>query len=173
MDTISLFLAIILPSSAVLFAMYLTVKTFLTKEYERRLIDVKLKNNELILPVRLQAYERLCLLLERISPNNLIIRVNDPSYNSGQLQQQLLLEIRNEFNHNLSQQIYVSGEAWNLVKKAIEDLNSTINSAAQQTPPDTKGIELAKRIFEHYMALEQDGITLATGYLKNEIQKLY
>ena len=173
MDTISLILAIVLPSTAVLYAMYLTVKTFLTKEYEKRLIDIKIKNNELILPARLQAYERLCLLLERLSPNHLIIRVNDPSYNAAQLHQQLLHDIRSEFNHNLSQQIYVSEDAWNLTKQAVEALTTSVNGAMSQTDPDTKSIELAKRIFEHYMSNEKDPLMLAQSALKREIQKLY
>lgn len=173
MDTLSLILAVVLPSGAVLFAMYLTIKTFLGKEFEKRLIELKLKNNELILPTRLQAYERLCLLLERLSPNNLILRVNDPDYNAAQLHQRLLIDIRDEFNHNLSQQIYVSDDTWNLIKKAIEDLNTSINSASQAIAPDSRGIELAKKIFEHYMALEKDSLTIALGFMKNEIRRLY
>lgn len=173
MDTLSLILAVILPSGAVLFAMYLTIKTFLGKDFEKRLIELKLKNNELIIPMRLQAYERLALLLERISPNNLILRVNNPEYNVAQLHQQLLTEIRNEFNHNLAQQIYVSDDSWKLIKKAVEDLNASINNASQAVDKEARGIELAKKIFEHYMALEQDSLTLALGFMKNEIRRLY
>lgn len=173
MEPISLILAIVLPATAVLYAMYLTVKTFLTKEYENRLIDIKLKNNELILPTRLQAYERLCLLLERLSPNHLILRVNDSGYNAALLHQQLLLDVRNEFNHNLSQQIYISEEAWNLTKQAVEDLNSSINSAMSECDPEAKAIELAKKILEHYMAQPHDPILLAQSALKQEIQKHY
>lgn len=173
MEPISLILAIVLPSAAVLYAMYLTVKTFLTKEYENRLIDIKIKNNELILPTRLQAYERLCLLLERLSPNQLILRVNDSSYNAAMLHQQLLSDVRNEFNHNLSQQIYISEGAWVLTKKAIDDLNSTINSAMTQCDPEAKSIELAKLFLETYMSQPHDPIIVAQSALKQEIQKFY
>ncbi len=173
MDTLSLILAVVLPSGAVLFAMYLTIKTFLGKEFEKRLVELKLKNNELILPIRLQAYERLTLLLERLSPNNLILRVNDPDYNVAQLHQRLLMDIRDEFNHNLAQQIYVSDDSWHLIKKAIEDLNTAINNASQAVDKEARGIELAKKIFEHYMAIEQDSITMALGFMKNEIRRLY
>ncbi len=88
------FLKIIIPSSILLYAVYLIVKAFLNKEFEKHLVSLKLKNNELILPIRLQAYERVCLLLERISPHSLLLRVNDPSMNCAQLQSVLLTSVR-------------------------------------------------------------------------------
>jgi hypothetical protein len=87
MDQILDLVKIILPAATVLYAMFLVMKTFLNKEYEKKLLDIKLENNKIVLPIRLQAYERICLFLERISMNNLIIRVNDPMYTVSQLQQ--------------------------------------------------------------------------------------
>ena len=84
-------LKMVLPASIVLYAVYLTIKALVTKDFEKKLVELKLKNTELVLPIRLQAYERMCLFLERISPNTLIVRVNDPSYNVAQLHQLLLI----------------------------------------------------------------------------------
>ena len=81
---------ILLPSGAILFAMYLTVKTFLEKDFEKKLTELKMKNSEHVLPVRLQAYERVMLLLERISPSNLVIRLMDPKLNAAQFQDILI-----------------------------------------------------------------------------------
>src|SRR4028119_1270098 len=110
---------ILLPAAAVLYAMYLTVKAFLNKDFDKRLVDIKIKNTELTLPLRLQAYERMCLFLERISPHNLVVRLNEPAYNAIQFHQKLLLEIREEYNHNLSQQVYMSDQSWTYVKNAM------------------------------------------------------
>ena len=116
MEVLIEFGKIILPAGAVLYAVFLTVRMFLTKDLEKRLLELKMKNTDTIMPIRLQAFERVCLFLERISPNNLIMRVNDDVYKSGQFQQILLHEIRSEYNHNLSQQVYMSDESWNMVK---------------------------------------------------------
>jgi len=166
-------LKIVLPAGMILYAMYLVVKSFLTKDFERRLIEMKVKNTEIILPIRLQAYERMSLFLERISLSNVIVRVNDPSYNVAQFQQLLLLDIRNEFQHNLSQQVYMSDQTWVLIKKSMEDIISTINMAASVLPPDTRGIELARKVFEIQSERNEEPTAAALKYLKDEIRKVF
>ena len=126
MEAAQSFLNITIPAALVLFGMYLMVKKFLQAEFETKLAQMKMKNSELILPSRLQAYERICLLLERVSPSNIIPRVNDNSFNAAVLQQRLTHEIREELNHNLSQQVYMSDQAWLTAKSAINDLNAII-----------------------------------------------
>src|SRR6478609_6392598 len=120
-------LKMVLPASIVLYAVYLTIKSLVTKDFEKKLVELKLKNTELVFPIRLQAYERMCLFLERISPNTLIVRVNDPSYNVAQLHQLLLMEIRNEYAHNMSQQVYMSDNSWKLVKSSMDEIINVIN----------------------------------------------
>ena len=149
MDVLLEFAKLLIPAAAVLYGMYLVVKSFIQKELDKGLVDVKAKNVEVILPMRLQAYERISLFLERLSPNNLVIRVRDNSFSAVQFHQALVQDIREEYNHNLSQQIYVSDNAWNLVKGAKEEIISVINQSAEGLPPDTKSLELAKRIFEN------------------------
>ena len=166
MDALIDFGKILLPAGTVLYAMFLVVKSFLTKEMEKKLIDIKIKNTETVLPIRLQAYERICLFLERISPNNLVVRLNDASLSASQFQQVLITEIRQEFNHNLSQQVYLSDEAWEMVKNAMEDIVSVVNIAAQQLKSDEKGVELAKKIFELMMEKNNDPIAIALKRVK-------
>ena len=69
---------LLIPALLVLYAMYLTVKSVLEKDIEKKEVDLKIKNYETILPLRLQAYERIALLLERITPNNIMLRLNNP-----------------------------------------------------------------------------------------------
>lgn len=164
---------IFLPASMVLYGVFLVVKAFLNKEYEKKIIEYKMDNTKIVLPIRLQAYERVCLFLERISLNNLIIRINNPAFSAGQMQQALLSEIRNEFNHNLSQQVYMSDEAWLAVRKSMEDIVGIINKAAEQTPSDARGIELAKKIFDGLLQLNQDPVSNALTVVKNEIRVVF
>jgi hypothetical protein len=79
MDTLSDLIKIVLPAALVLYAMYLVIRSFLQKDFDRQVVALKQKNAEVVLPIRLQAYERMALFLERISPNNMLIRLADPT----------------------------------------------------------------------------------------------
>ncbi len=173
MEVLGDFLKIVLPAGAVMYAMFLTIRSFLTKDFEKRMVDIRIKNNEIILPIRLQAYERMALLLERISPHNLIMRVNDPAYNVAQLHQRMLMEIREEYNHNLSQQVYMTEQAWGLIKNSVEEVIAIINKSSSGVPAEAKGIELAKMIFENLVQRNEDPVSKALKYIKAEIQQVF
>ncbi len=173
MEVLGDFLKIILPAAAVMYGMFLTVRSFLNKDFEKKLAELKMKNTEIVLPIRLQAYERMSLFLERMSPHNLIMRVNDPAYNVAQLQQRMLIEIREEYNHNLSQQVYMSEQAWGLIKSSMEETISIINRASVNLPPEAKGIELAKMIFEILLQKKEDPVNKAIKFVKKEIQQVF
>ena len=173
MDALIEFAKLIIPALLVLYAVYLTLKNILEKEMEKKYIELKSKNIETILPMRMQAFERLALLLERSAPNNLILRLNNPSYSAKEFQIVLVREVREEFNHNLSQQIYISEEGWTLVKKAIEDVINVINQAAVDLPEEAKSVDLTKAIFEQYLRYEVDPINHALSQLKKEVSEFY
>jgi hypothetical protein len=168
------FVKIVLPAGAVLLAMYLTVKTFLQKELDKNLIDIRTKNTQIILPIRLQAYERMCLFLERISPGNLLVRVNgNGSFNAGDLHQILLSEIREEYNHNLSQQLYMSDTAWLAIQSAMEDVVVNINHAATQVPADARSVELGRAVFEVLSQNNIDPVGQALRTVKDEMRQIF
>ena len=170
MEVVVELLKILLPAGLVLYAMFLTVQSFLAKQFEQRLIELKTKNTDIVLPIRLQAYERMCLFLERISPNNLIRRVNTGDYTAAELHGLLLSEIREEYTHNLSQQVYMSDNAWTQIKSAMEEVIVLVNESAGQVPPDARGIDLARRIFEQIIAQNADPIGRALKFVKDEIR---
>ncbi|MFC3880639.1 hypothetical protein ACFOSV_10645 [Algoriphagus namhaensis] len=163
-------LIIILPAGIVLYGMYLIVVSFLSKEREKMLVDLKTQNTQIILPVRLQAGERLCLLLERITPNNLVRRVNTSEVTAGALYGQLVHEVREEFSHNFSQQVYFSEETWEAVKMAVEDVITILNQSRQQVENDASGLDLAKHIFAISLDRKSDAIAFALRKVKSEIQ---
>lgn len=173
MEIFADFIKILLPAAIVLYAMYLTVQAFLNKEFEKKLVDIKIRNTEVVLPVRLQAYERMCLFLERISPNNLILRLNNDMLSATELHHVLLSEIRDEYNHNVSQQVYMSDEAWNQVKSAMEETVSIINNAAGQVNSEGRSMDLAKAIFEIIIQQELDPAGKALKYVKDEIRQSF
>lgn len=173
METLRDLLLILIPASVVLYAVYLLVRSFIIKEIELKKLEIRSRSIETVLPVRLQAYERMTLFLERTSPQNLLVRINQPGLSSRDFHKLLLEEIRNEYNHNVSQQVYISEEVWSVVKNAKEDLIIEINEAAQSVPNDAPSIELAKRIFEVALSKKVDPMALALSELKKEIQRVF
>ena len=170
MDYILDLLKIILPAGIVLYGMYLVVVSFLSKEREKLLVDLKTQNTQVVLPIRLQAAERLCLLLERITPNNLVRRSNPSQLTAAELHPMLLSEVREEFNHNLSQQVYFSEETWEAVRRAVEDVITLLNLSRQSLQADASGMELAKAIFAQSLDQKNDTITFALRKIKTEVQ---
>ena len=120
-------LKIIIPAGAVFAAAYFLVKRFLDNDQKRREFELKKATLGTITPLKIQAYERIVIFLERINPNSLVIRVNKNGMNSRQLHNELITAVKTEFEHNLSQQIYVSHGAWELVKNAKEEVVQLIN----------------------------------------------
>jgi len=169
MDYIAELLKILLPAAIVLYGMYLVVVSFLSKEKEKMLVELKTKNTEVVLPIRLQAAERLCLFLERITPNNLVRRSNPSSYTINELYSILMNEVREEFNHNFSQQVYFSEETWEAVKRAVEEVTTIINLSRQNLESDGKGIDLAKSIFAQSLERQNDAILYALKQVKSEV----
>lgn len=173
MEFLADLLKIVLPAGLVIYGMYLTVMSFLKKEREKMVVDLKTQNSQTILPIRLQAGERLCLLLERITPNNLVRRVNSPEYSARDLYSTLLYEVREEFNHNLSQQIYFTDETWESVRRGVESVITLVNQAMQDMHEESRGIDLAKKIFQLSLDQKNDVIQQALKNVKDEIRVFF
>ncbi len=173
MDALIEYGKILLPASIVLYAMYLLVRANINKEIELKKLKIRGRSIETVLPNRLQAYERMCLFLERMSPPNLLLRVNNPAFSAKDLHKVLLDEIRNEYNHNASQQVYMSEEVWSMIKSAKEDLVILINEASQSMGQDSTGLDLSRRIFELTLEKNVEPISHALSELKKEIQQTF
>jgi len=145
------------------------LKIFLDNENKRRMLDYKTQNLKLITPVRLQAYERIVLFLERISPNSLIVRLQFTGMQSHQLQMEMLKLIRAEFEHNLSQQIYMSDNAWEVACSAKENVIKLINLSAENVAKDAPAIELSKQIMEQWINTNPTPVKTAIVFIKKEI----
>lgn len=98
--------------------------------------------------LQLQAYERLILLTDRISLPNLIQRVNVPGLSARDMQSLLTQSIRQEFEHNITQQIYVSAEAWDAVRNYKEQHLLIVNQVSSFLPPEATGADLNKALLD-------------------------
>jgi hypothetical protein len=163
----------ILPSLVVFAASFYIIKTFLTEDHKKRVLEVRLGNQKIITPIKLQAYERIALFLERIALNNLIVRVYKPGMSARMLQSELLKAIRAEFEHNLSQQIYISNDAWNAVKTAKEETIKAINIASSKVSDEASGTDLSKIIFELITKVDKLPSEYALELIKMEIRQSF
>jgi len=163
-----------LPSLIVFLTAYFLIKQQNKKELEKFELEEqkanRKKNQDVLLPIRLQAYERLILFLERIHPHQLIIRNSNPQLSSFQLQTILIKSIRDEFEHNLSQQLYVSDQAWQKVTNAKEECIKQINFAAGSLKSDAKSNQLGGLIIQNFTSLEPNPIYEAISTLKKEVK---
>lgn len=173
MEVIIDFGKILLPAALVLYAMYLTMKSVLAKEVISANMDYKLENSKATLPNRLQAFERMCLFLERLSPGNLVLRLNSSNMTAKELQHLMIAEIREEFNHNLSQQIYMSDKSWDLIKNTVEDVIALINTNAEKLNSDAKSVELARLIFVEIEKRDVDPVAVTLSEVKTEIREIF
>ncbi len=173
METVLEILKYILPALIVFCTTIFLVKKYFDSEELKRKQQLLLNNQQMITPLRLQAYERSILFLERISPENLIMRVNKSGYTTQQLQAELLHAIRAEFEHNLTQQIYISHGAWEMLKIARGRTIQLINSMAGKVGKDAPSIALSKAILESMVDEEKMPVTDAINFIKQEISKLF
>ncbi len=162
-----------IPALVVFLTVFYIMHSYFEDQEKRRQVKTALKNRKLITPLRLQAYERLILFLERVSPESLIMRTSAPGMTSKQLQSEMLASIRAEFDHNLSQQLYISNEAWAQIKNARSNTVKLINIAADKITGDLPYSHLSTQILEMIMEAETTPSSVAIDFLKKEVQKLF
>jgi hypothetical protein len=174
MEAIIDLLKIILPATVVFLAVYFLFQKFFKNETERREFEIKKAALNLTTPQKIQAYERIVIFLERVNPNNLVIRVNKHGITSRQLHQDLISTIKSEYEHNISQQIFVSHNTWELVKTAKEEIIKLINIAATKVPTDAPSNELAMMILNIVANLDKKMPNeIALDYAKKEIARIF
>ncbi len=143
------------------------------KEAEkRRQWALRKESQKTISPMRMQAYERLALLLERTTPEHLLLGVAVHDLTPAQLQQHLLQTIRAEFDYNLPMQVYVSDEVWEKIMLAKNEMLTFVNAVALQMPKDSNTMYYARSLIQAY---DNNGDTpnqLALEALKDEVKTL-
>ncbi len=159
-----------LPAFIVFLTVYFSIRPIVKNSEQIRKTEIILGNQKIITPIKLQAYERLILLLERLSPDSLIMRISKPEMNCKQVHTALLAAIRSEFEHNLTQQVYISAKAWGIIKGSKENLIKLINKTSEKIDADKPGILLSKEIIDQFMTINKHPTQIAIDYLKEEIQ---
>jgi len=165
-------LKITIPMLIVFLIVWVLIRNMIKNDQDKRKQELILQNSRTVTPIKLQAYERVVLFLERISLESLLVRVSSSEMTASQLHTTLLNTIRNEFEHNLSQQIYMSQQAWEVVRNARSNMIKIINSEAEKMPANSTSMELSKRLLEKIMELDKEPTRAAIDYIKGEIGRM-
>lgn len=162
-----------IPALLVLLATCLVLWKMLQDDREKRAFELKRKSQKEITPIRLRGYERLSLLLERTTPEALLRDLDVQNLTAQQISSLLMQKLRLEFDHNLSQQIYVSDEAWEAINNAREQMVLFLSTMARQFPPETNGLEVAKLMLTAYAENGETPHQKAMKILKDEVRELF
>lgn len=122
--------------------------------------------------IQLQAAERFTLYLERISPDKLVMRLHQNGMTAKMLQNEMTKAIREEFDHNLSQQIYLSENAWELIKNAKEEITKFVSATGSSMDAKSTGIDLSRKLFEAASKVERLPNEIALQVLRSDTKKL-
>ena len=151
LNTLISLLAVLASVAVTGWIVYLLVNRYFDNQQKEQLLHIKMDERaetlRAVTPIRLQAYERMALFLERISPESLVLRCWQPGIDLKLLQGVMTKNIRDEWEHNLSQQVYLSSELWARIREAKDEMTSLVNGAAVSLPDTDDPTRLAASIF--------------------------
>jgi hypothetical protein len=113
------------------------------------------------------------LFMERIHPNSLVMRLHNPGLPAKMLQAEFLKAIREEYDHNVAQQLFISPQGWSMVKNSKEETIKIINIAGNQMLATSTGMDLSAKIFEIVAEIGQLPTEITVEFLKKELQELF
>jgi hypothetical protein len=136
-----------LPALMVFLTAYFLLTRYIAKDATLKALEIKMKRDKEIVMLRLQAYERLALFLERMNPASVVARVRTPDMLASELQYAMVKSIREEYEHNLSQQVYISSNTWGLIVASKDEIIKTINLIGTQLPHESSSGQLINALF--------------------------
>jgi hypothetical protein len=137
-----------IPLAGILVATYLMLQYFHNKSTYEKGKEIDIQKTKTFFPLQIQAYERVILFLERIDPNNMIIRTHKSGMNAITLHRELLKIVREEYTHNMSQQVFINPKSWKTVLNAKDETIQILNVAINNLSAESSGLDLSAKIFE-------------------------
>ena len=131
------------------------------------------EDNSQLLSLRLQAHERMIVFVDRLNPSNLFLRLYQQGISAYELQALILHEIRSEYQHNVSQQLYVNSTSWNVLRKLKEDTIAMVNNAVGGLPAEASGKDLSRKVLEHMAGITENPYDLTLELIKQDIHQLF
>lgn len=157
-----------LPGLIVFLTAYFVLKQYLNHQEQMKMMELRQNTNSITLPLKLQAYERLSLFCERIAIPSLILRLNQPGMNTQALRYAMLISIQKEFEHNITQQMYISEQLWRIIKMASDQVVDTINLIASRTGHESPSEVFVESYYKFSEELKFDPLEKALAGIKQE-----
>lgn len=154
-------------------AAYFLIKSDIQNYFRFKALDAKKQDQAALLTLRLQAHERLIIFIERINPSNLLVRLHEPNISIAMLQRLAINEINTEYQHNITQQLYVSAKNWTVLRKLKDDTIGMINNVASALPADADGLSLSKKVLQHMSSIADNPYELTIELIKKDIHQLF
>lgn len=158
---------------AALMAFYQLVKNDIKQYLNLKKRELSKESRATLLPLRLQAHERLIIFVERINPANLLVRLHQQGIGVKELQTLIVNDVKSEFQHNITQQLYVNSTSWEVIRKLKDDTISMINNVAQGLPETATGVDLSKKVLQHMATISENPYDLTIDHLKKDIQEMF
>ena len=168
LNIIAVFLFLLIFAVAAYFIFSLT-KQYVNNRHQAQMIDLQQQRAQPTLPLRLQACERLILLCERISIPNLISRLRTEGASVNDLRMAMIIAIQQEFEHNTTQQLYVSENLWNILLMARNNTAEIVNMVAQKLDAQADSNELITELFKFLNEQTSDSIATAQAAIRQEV----
>ena len=166
--SVTLIILVLMPTILVAGVVYILFRQFFSNQQSIEQYKLIGRTKDSVLPLKLQAYERLMLFCERIMPQFLILRLKTPGMSAKDLQSALVLGIQQEFEHNISQQLYVSDRLWEIVNLAKNQWIEIVTQVAANLKADASADDLAQHIFMFLQSQKKNPVETAKRAIKRE-----
>jgi hypothetical protein len=157
----------------VVWAAIYMIKPYLERSERLQVLELKKAADNQTLPLRLQAYERVILFIERTNPSNLLLRLNGGAYSAVDLYRLAAQEVREEYQHNITQQIYVSSRAWAVIRRLKDDTLNLLNSTLSGLPENASGMDFNRALLSHLGQLENNPYEIAADMVHRDLEELF
>jgi hypothetical protein len=165
MSELFIFLTAVFSASIVATSGYFFFKKFFEEQNKKN----QFKISEKLLPIRLQAYERLILLSERIDPPSMLVRIPANEKSAAEYRLELIFNIQQEFEHNITQQLFVSDQLWQIITLTKNQTIELISIAFENTSQKKD----TKEFIQNLLKLSSEKPALAALAIKKEISTLF
>lgn len=172
METALEILKYILPALVVFATVYFLMKKYLDMQYHTQVLKFKQDQSKNTLPVKFQAYERMAMFCERISLNNLSYRLSSQKLDAHSMSNAMLIAIQQEYEHNMSQQVYISEKLWQIISLAKDQMQGVITAAASDPSVGTSTAALLQKANELINDMGGSPLNTAKRAIKKEIDIL-
>lgn len=162
---------VVIPMGLLVLLAYVLLSQYINGQVRLKSIELQRERKKDTLELKLNAYERLALYLERISFPDIIMRVNNGRMDAETLYTSLLITIQKEYEHNLSQQVYITENLWHIIRIAKQELANTVTDAYSENTNQSTD-ELIDNLLKKYGTLERNPVEIAKSAVRQEASLL-